>query len=139
MAAEGAEKIVIKEVLPKTGLVYTELATMPILCKPKILPLKSVTLEKLEKMQKDAQETIKKQEEEAKLHEKLLEQQNAMMMQSTNPAEEPDSPIVDWSRLLKKHPSSLKMLSSRQLDLASSVTPNQIKSPFFDLPIGHVG
>ena len=95
MAAEGAEKIVIKEVLPKTGLVYTELATMPILCKPKILPLKSMTLEKLEKMQKDAQETIKKQEEEAKLHEKLLEQQNAMMMQSTNPAEEPDSPIVD--------------------------------------------
>ena len=95
MAAEGAEKIVIKEVLPKTGLVYTELTTMPILCKPKILPLKSVTLEKLEKMQKDAQETIKKQEEEAKLHEKLLEQQNAMMMQSTNPAEEPDSPIVD--------------------------------------------
>ena len=95
MAAEGAEKIVIKEVLPKTGLVYTELATMPILCKPKILPLKSVTLEKLEKMQKDAQETIKKQEEEAKLHEKLLEQENAMTMQSTNPAEEPDSPIVD--------------------------------------------
>ena len=95
MDAEGAEKIVIKEVLPKTGLVYTELATMPVLCKPKILPLKSVTLEKLEKMQKDAQETIKKQEEEAKLHEKLLEQQNAMMMQSTSPAEEPNSPLVD--------------------------------------------
>lgn len=95
MAADGTEKIVIKEVLPKTGLVYTELATMPVLCKPKILPLKSVTLEKLEKMQKDAQETIKKQEEEAKLHEKLLEQQNAMTIQSANPAEEPNSPIID--------------------------------------------
>ena len=95
MAADGTEKIVIKEVLPKTGLVYTELATMPVLCKPKILPLKSVTLEKLEKMQKDAQETIKKQEEEAKLHEKLLEQQNAMTIQNTNPAEEPNSPIID--------------------------------------------
>lgn len=31
-----------------------------ILCKPKLLPLKSVTLEKLEKMQKDADEKIKK-------------------------------------------------------------------------------
>ncbi|KAK0167036.1 hypothetical protein PV327_004484 [Microctonus hyperodae] len=30
-----------------------------ILCKPKLLPLKSVTLEKLEKMQKDAEEKIK--------------------------------------------------------------------------------
>lgn len=33
-----------------------------VLCKPKLLPLKSVTLEKLEKMQMEAQEAIKKQE-----------------------------------------------------------------------------
>ncbi|RXM29347.1 BBSome-interacting protein 1 [Acipenser ruthenus] len=33
-----------------------------VLCKPKLLPLKSVTLEKLEKMQRDAQETIRQQE-----------------------------------------------------------------------------
>uniref|UniRef100_A0AAY5KMK1 BBSome-interacting protein 1 n=1 Tax=Esox lucius TaxID=8010 RepID=A0AAY5KMK1_ESOLU len=33
-----------------------------VLCKPKLLPLKSVTLEKLEKMQLDAQEAIKQQE-----------------------------------------------------------------------------
>lgn len=33
-----------------------------VLCKPKLLPLKSVTLEKLEKMQLEAQEAIKKQE-----------------------------------------------------------------------------
>lgn len=33
-----------------------------ILCKPKLLPLKSVTLEKLEKMQMEAQEAIKQQE-----------------------------------------------------------------------------
>lgn len=33
-----------------------------VLCKPKLLPLKSVTLEKLEKMQKEAQEIIKQQE-----------------------------------------------------------------------------
>lgn len=33
-----------------------------VLCKPKLLPLKSVTLEKLEKMQMAAQEAIKQQE-----------------------------------------------------------------------------
>jgi BBSome-interacting protein 1 len=39
----------IKEILPKAGLVYSEKATLSeILCKPKILPLKSVTLMKLE-------------------------------------------------------------------------------------------
>lgn len=68
----------ISQVLPKKGLVYTEQAPMLVLCKPKILPLKSVTLEKLEKMQKDAQETIKKQEEEERLHETLLAQQQAI-------------------------------------------------------------
>lgn len=33
-----------------------------VLCKPKLLPLKSVTLEKLEKMQMEAQEAVKQQE-----------------------------------------------------------------------------
>ncbi|KPP71039.1 BBSome-interacting protein 1-like, partial [Scleropages formosus] len=33
-----------------------------VLCKPKLLPLKSVTLEKLEKMQREAQEAIRQQE-----------------------------------------------------------------------------
>lgn len=33
-----------------------------ILCKPKLLPLKSVTLEKLEKMQMEAQEAVRQQE-----------------------------------------------------------------------------
>lgn len=33
-----------------------------VLCKPKLLPLKSVTLEKLEKMQMEAQDTVKQQE-----------------------------------------------------------------------------
>lgn len=33
-----------------------------VLCKPKLLPLKSVTLEKLEKMQMEAQEAVKMQD-----------------------------------------------------------------------------
>ncbi len=45
--------MVLKEILPKAGLVYSEKANLTeILCKPKILPLKSVTLQKLEDMEK---------------------------------------------------------------------------------------
>lgn len=54
-----------REVLPKQGMLYQEDTPTTVLCKPKLLPLKSVTLEKLEKMQKDAQETVKQQEAEA--------------------------------------------------------------------------
>ena len=52
----------IKEVLPKHGQLYDEDLPTMVLCKPKLLPLKSVTLEKLEKMQRDAEETVRKQE-----------------------------------------------------------------------------
>lgn len=35
----------IKEIMPKAGLVYSEKASISeVMCKPKILPLKSVTL-----------------------------------------------------------------------------------------------
>ena len=61
----------VHEVLPKYGLLFTEQCPMPVLCKPKIMPLKSVTLEKLEKMQKDAQEAIKRQEEQEKANENI--------------------------------------------------------------------
>ncbi|XP_022337389.1 BBSome-interacting protein 1-like [Crassostrea virginica] len=55
-------KQALKEVLPKQGLLYQEDMPTVVLCKPKILPLKSVTLEKLERMQREAQETVKQQE-----------------------------------------------------------------------------
>lgn len=51
-----------KEVLPKQGQLYDEDLPTMVLCKPKLLPLKSVTLEKLEKMQRDAEETVRQQE-----------------------------------------------------------------------------
>ena len=54
----------IREILPKRGLVYQESNPQLVLCKPKLLPLKSVTLEKLEKMQKDANEKAKAMQEE---------------------------------------------------------------------------
>lgn len=47
--------------LPRAGLVYSEKSTLSeILCKPKILPLKSVTLEKIEQMEKDAAQVFQR-------------------------------------------------------------------------------
>ncbi|XP_063818700.1 BBSome-interacting protein 1 [Pseudophryne corroboree] len=55
-------KSMFREVLPKQGQLCVEDVPTMVLCKPKLLPLKSVTLTKLEKMQRDAQETIRQQE-----------------------------------------------------------------------------
>jgi len=64
--SSGAARIKISEVLPKNGLVYSERGPLPeILCKPKILPLKSAVLEQLEAIEKAAdveQEAEAKQE-----------------------------------------------------------------------------
>ncbi|KAK1128023.1 BBSome-interacting protein 1 [Melipona bicolor] len=53
----SAEKIDV--ILPRQILLYQEENLDYILCKPKLIPLKSVTLEKLEKMQKDAELKIR--------------------------------------------------------------------------------
>ncbi|CAN9510102.1 unnamed protein product [Ophioblennius macclurei] len=55
-------KTIFREVLPKQGQLSMEDVPTMVLCKPKLLPLKSVTLEKLEKMQMEAQEAVKQQE-----------------------------------------------------------------------------
>lgn len=53
--------------MPKAGLVYSEKATLSeVLCKPKILPLKSITLLKLEKMEEDLAKGMGVEEEEEK-------------------------------------------------------------------------
>ena len=47
-------------VLPRSGIVFSENDDLShILCKPKILPLKSITLQKIEEMEKNAFDTIK--------------------------------------------------------------------------------
>ncbi|XP_065264133.1 BBSome-interacting protein 1 [Emys orbicularis] len=61
-AAMPEGKSLFREVLPKQGQLSVEDVATMVLCKPKLLPLKSVTLEKLEKMQRAAQETIRQQE-----------------------------------------------------------------------------
>ena len=47
----------LKEVLPKTGLVYSERGALSeVLCKPKIMPLKSAVLEQLQKIEGELEE-----------------------------------------------------------------------------------
>ena len=64
MSSKVKHHEIIHEVLPKRGLVYQESNPNLVLCKPKLLPLKSVTLEKLEKMQKEANEKAKEMHEQ---------------------------------------------------------------------------
>lgn len=45
--------------IPKSGLLYEKENIDLILCKPKLMPLRSLTLEKLEKMQQDAEKKVK--------------------------------------------------------------------------------
>jgi BBSome-interacting protein 1 len=45
----------VHEILPKAGLVYSEKGSLSeVLCKPKLLPIKSATLEKIERLEKEA-------------------------------------------------------------------------------------
>lgn len=48
----------IKHFVPKVGLLHHKESSKLILCKPKLMPLKSMTLEKLQKMQSEAEKKI---------------------------------------------------------------------------------
>lgn len=57
---DNMEKI-LKEIIPKNGIVFNEKNEFSeILCKPKILPLKSMTIKKIEDLDKEF-ERINKQ------------------------------------------------------------------------------
>jgi len=44
----------LKEIIPKNGIVFNEKNEFAeVLCKPKLLPLKSMNIKKLEKLEKD--------------------------------------------------------------------------------------
>lgn len=61
-----SEAPVLKEVLPKTGLVFSEKSALnEVLCKPKIIPIKSLALEKLERLQKAANEAPRDEEKQS--------------------------------------------------------------------------
>jgi len=48
----------IKHFVPKVGLLHHKESSQLILCKPKLMPLKSMTLEKLQKMQSEAEKKL---------------------------------------------------------------------------------
>ena len=50
---EAAKHTVINEILPKAGLVYSEKGNLSeVLCKPKVMALKSATLQQVEALEK---------------------------------------------------------------------------------------
>eukprot|EP00898_Chlorokybus_atmophyticus_P008307 jgi/Chlat1/8478/Chrsp80S07873 len=60
----ASQKGKLHEVLPKAGLVYSEKGNFSeVLCKPRLMPLKSVTLERLEEMEKAATAYAAQQQE----------------------------------------------------------------------------
>jgi BBSome-interacting protein of 10 kDa len=52
---------ILKSIIPKSGIVIQEENPYYILCKPKLLPIKSVTFQKLEQINEELKEKAKKQ------------------------------------------------------------------------------
>jgi BBSome-interacting protein 1 len=51
---------ILKEVVPKNGIIFNEKTEFSeVLCKPKLLPLKSVTIRKLEELEKNFEKANK--------------------------------------------------------------------------------
>lgn len=65
MSLSGSDKE-ISFVFPKSGNLFYEKKKEFIFCKPHLLPIKTVTLEKLEKMQLDAQNQLKAKSSDSK-------------------------------------------------------------------------
>ena len=66
----------IKEYLPQRGLLHHEDLTTFILCKPKIMPLKSVTLQKLEELQNQLMKEQLAQQEDVTDNKQTQQQNN---------------------------------------------------------------
>lgn len=60
--SEQGKMPALEEYISHKGFLHHEDIPEYILCKPRLMPLKSVTLEKLENMQKEAEEKMKRQQ-----------------------------------------------------------------------------
>ena len=57
----------LEAVLPRAGVIFSESDELShILCKPKILPLKSITLQKIEEMERAAFEKVKQTQDDGR-------------------------------------------------------------------------
>lgn len=53
-----------QEFVPKAGLVFNEHNLVAgVMCKPKIMPLKSITLQKIEEMERKLKESVEKSQD----------------------------------------------------------------------------
>lgn len=82
----------IHEVLPREGITHRETLVAPILCKPKLIPLKSLTLSRLEDEQREAQLKFSKEQSTAeRLAESVLYESIAAATSDDGPAVQPAS------------------------------------------------
>uniref|UniRef100_A0A915DFF0 BBSome-interacting protein 1 n=1 Tax=Ditylenchus dipsaci TaxID=166011 RepID=A0A915DFF0_9BILA len=85
----------LKEVMwPPNGLIYDQEFMLPAFCKPKLIPLKSITLEKLEKMQQEAVAKLKEMEQLAANREEV-EQRAKAQKDTENDADRPEGLSTD--------------------------------------------
>uniref|UniRef100_A0AC34QWH6 BBSome-interacting protein 1 n=1 Tax=Panagrolaimus sp. JU765 TaxID=591449 RepID=A0AC34QWH6_9BILA len=61
-------------VYPPNGMLFKEEVIGPVFCKPKLIPLKSVTLERLEKMQQEGLEKMRQIEAQKAIESKIEEE-----------------------------------------------------------------
>lgn len=59
MSSDAISNVKVELILPDFGKLFYEQKTDYIFCKPHLMPLKSLTVEKLEKMQKEAHIQLK--------------------------------------------------------------------------------
>lgn len=59
MSSDANSNIKVELILPDFGKLFYEQKSDYIFCKPHLMPLKSITVEKLEKMQKEAHNQLK--------------------------------------------------------------------------------
>ncbi|XP_061412156.1 BBSome-interacting protein 1-like [Lethenteron reissneri] len=77
-----------KEVLPKQGQLSVEGSPSLAMCKPKLLPLKSLTLERMEQLQRDAQQEVRSAQQQEQQQEQQKQQQEQKQQEEQQKQEE---------------------------------------------------
>nr|XP_032808413.1 BBSome-interacting protein 1-like [Petromyzon marinus]XP_032808414.1 BBSome-interacting protein 1-like [Petromyzon marinus] len=80
-----------KEVLPKQGQLSVEGSPSLAMCKPKLLPLKSLTLERMEQLQRDAQQEVRIAQQHEQQQQQQEEQQEEQQQQQEEQQQEEQS------------------------------------------------
>lgn len=57
--SDGKKEAVLQYAVPSGGYIFGEDVNQYVLCKPRLMPLRSVTMEKMEKMQQEAENKMR--------------------------------------------------------------------------------